>query len=118
MELSPEQIEKSHRTIKAAEIFADHADEIVAKVDELPEDHVVVAVVTSDHFFDGSHHVSRAELVERVPTLEGDGGWAMVFSAGADAEHVASRTEEMQSLARKRIEMIARIVSRRDGDTQ
>ncbi|MGI8667667.1 MAG: hypothetical protein ACR2N4_16855 [Jatrophihabitans sp.] len=115
MDLSPEQIEKSRRTIRAAEVFADNSEAIVAHVGELPADHVVVAVVTAEHDFAGVHHVSRHELVERVPALEGNDGWAMVFSAGTDHEHVASRTSEMVALAEKRIEMISRIAARR-GD--
>ncbi|MDQ2837977.1 MAG: hypothetical protein M3Y42_06630 [Actinomycetota bacterium] len=116
MDVSPEQIEKSRRTIRAAEVFANNADAIVAHVGELPEDHVVVAVVTGDYDFDGVHHVSRLELVERVPALEGPDGWAMVFSIGTDDEHVAARTTEMISLAEKRIDMISRIVARRSSD--
>jgi len=112
MEISPEQVEKSRRTIRAAGIFADHADAIVDHFRELPEDHVVVAVVTVDYVFDGVHHVAREELVERVPALEGPDGWAMVFSAGTDVEHVASRAAEMVNLAEKRIEMIERIAAR------
>jgi len=113
MDLSPQQIDRSRRTIEAARVFADNAEAIVAHVDGLPDDHVVVAVVTSDHVFDGVHHVSRQELVERVPALEGEGGWAMVFSAGADAAHIDARTAEMISLAEQRIAMIERIVAKR-----
>lgn len=113
MDVSPEQVEKSRRTIRAAGVFADNSGAIVAHVEELPADHVVVAVVTEDYRFDGVHHVSRHELVERVPALEGEQGWAMVFSAGADSEHVAARTAEMVALAEKRIEMINRITARR-----
>ena len=76
---------------------------------------MVVAVVTEDHEFAGVHHVSRLELVERVPELEGPSGWAMVFSQGTDHAHVAARTEEMISLADKRIEMISRIAGRRSN---
>jgi len=112
MDLSPEQIERSQRTIQAAGVFAEHAPVIVAEVAVLPEDHVVVAVVTADYEFAGTHHVARTELVERVPALEGDDGWAMVFSPGADEDHVAARTSEMRSLADKRIEMIRRINGR------
>ena len=112
MDVSPEQVEKSRRTIRAAAVFADNAEVIVAHVGELPEDHVVVAVVTAAYDFSGVHHVSREELVERVPALEGPGGWAMVFSAGADAEHVATRTAEMINLAEKRIEMLEKIAAR------
>jgi hypothetical protein len=114
MDVSPEQIDKSRRTIQAASVFADHADAIVEHVALLPEDHVVVAIVTADYVFDGVHHVSREELVERVPALEGP-GWAMVFSTGADTDHVATRTAEMASLAQKRIEMLERIAARKDS---
>lgn len=113
MDVSPEQIEKSRRTIRAASVFADNSDAIVTHVAELPEDHVVVAVVTEDHEFAGVHHVSRLELVEKVPALEGSDGWAMVFSPGTDDAHVTARTSEMISLAEKRIEMISRIAARR-----
>jgi hypothetical protein len=115
MDVSPEQVEKSRRTIRAAGVFAENSDAIVAHVVELPEEHLVVAVVTSEYEFGGVHHVSREELVERVPALEGLGGWAMVFSPGADSEHVAIRTAEMINLAEKRIEMLERIAARRDG---
>ncbi|MEO6703617.1 MAG: hypothetical protein ABI140_16990 [Jatrophihabitantaceae bacterium] len=115
MDVSPEQIERSRQTIRAAGVFADNAERIVAHVAELPDDHVVVAVVTADHEFAGVHHVSRLELVERVPELEGPHGWAMVFSDGADHEHIAARTSEMISLADKRIEMISRIAARRSN---
>lgn len=111
MDLSPEAIETSRRKVRAAAVFAENTDVIVAKVGELPEDHVVVAVVTADYVFHGVHHVSRTELVERVPALEGD-GWAMVFSEGADAEHVAFRTSEMANLAQKRIAMIEKLLAR------
>ena len=115
MDISPEQIEKSRRTIRAAGVFSENSEVIVAHVDLLPEDHVVVAVVTEDYLFNGVHHVARTDLVERVPALEGDNGWAMVFSPGADTEHVGVRTAEMISLAEKRIEMINRIAARRQG---
>lgn len=111
MDVSPEAIEVSRRKVRAAGVFADHAEVIVAKVIDLPADHVVVAVVTADYEFDGVHFVSRTELVERVPALEGE-GWAMVFSHGADSAHVAERTTEMANLARKRIEMIERLLAR------
>jgi hypothetical protein len=113
MDVSPEQIEKSRRTIRAAGVFADNAPAIVARVLELPDDHVVVAVVTADYVFDGVHHVAREELVRRVADLEGPNGWAMVFSPGADLDHVAGRTDEMVSLAKKRIEMLERLAARR-----
>ena len=115
MDISPEQIEKSRRTIRAAAVFAENSELIVAHVAEMPADHVVVAVVTEAYDFDGVHHVARTELVERVPALEGENGWAMVFSSGTDAAHVGIRTTEMIALAEKRIEMISRIAARRQG---
>jgi hypothetical protein len=115
MDVSFEQVEKSRRTIRAAGVFADNAGAIVARVTELPDEHVVVAVVTSDYQFGGVHHVSREELLERVTALEGPDGWAMVFSPGADADHVSARTSEMVALAEKRIEMLERIAARREG---
>jgi hypothetical protein len=115
MDVSPEQIARSRRTIQAARVFADNSEAIVAHVGQLPDDHVVVAVVTEDHVFAGVHHVSRLDLVDRVLELEGPNGWAMVFSAGADHADVTARTEEMISLADKRIEMISRIAGRRKG---
>jgi hypothetical protein len=115
MDVSPEQIEKSRRTIRAAGVFADNAEVIVARVVEVPEEHVVVAVVTHDYRFDGVHHVPRQELVEKVPALEEPGGWAMVFSPGADVEHVSSRTAEMIALAERRIAMLEKIAARSEG---
>jgi hypothetical protein len=112
MDFSPEQVEKSRRTIRAAQVFADNTDAILFHVDLVPSEHVVVAVVTGDYDFAGVHHVGRTELVERVPALEGPDGWAMVFSSGADADHVAARTAEMAALAEKRIEMLERIAAR------
>jgi hypothetical protein len=117
MEISPEQVEKSRRTIKAAGVFAENAETIVAHVDALPDEHVVVAVVTSSYDFNGVHHVSRQELVERVPALEGPDGWAMVFSPGADAEHISARTAEMIALAEKRIAMLEKIAARRSAES-
>jgi hypothetical protein len=113
MDVSPEQIERSRRTIQAARVFADNSEAILAHVNLLPEDHVVVAVVTEDHVFAGVHHVSRLDLVERVPELEGPNGWSMLFSPGADQAHVTARTDEMISIADKRIEMMSRIAGRR-----
>src|SRR3954471_24393201 len=100
MDISPEQVERSRRTIRAAAVFAENSEAIVAHVALLPDDHVVVAVVTGDYAFDGVHHVARTELVERVPALEGENGWAMVFSEGTDTAHVGERTTEMISLVR------------------
>ena len=96
------------RKVRAAGVFAEHAEVIVAALPDVPEGHVLVAVVDDDHEFTGTHHVAQDELVERVPELEA-GGWAMVFTAGADVAAVRRRTDEMADLARRRAEMITRI---------
>jgi hypothetical protein len=112
-DLSPQARERARRTVGVADVFADHAEQIEAAVADVPEGHVLVAVVDAEHRFTGTHHVSTAELVNRVTELEGPGGWAMVFSPGADAESVRRRTEEMASIAGQRVAAIDRITARR-----
>ncbi len=97
---------------RAAGVFADHAEVIVAALPDVPEGHVLVAIVDETHAFAGTHHVLQTEIVARVPELEGE-GWAMVFTEGADVQDVRRRTEEMAMLARRRAEMITRIRTRR-----
>jgi hypothetical protein len=97
---------------RAAGVFAEHADVIVAALPDVPDGHVLVAVVDDGHAFSGTHHVAQTEIVARVPELEG-AGWAMVFTAGSDADEVRRRTDEMATLARRRAEMITRILARR-----
>ena len=97
---------------RAADVFADHADVIVAALPDVPDGHVLVAVVDATHQFAGTHHVPKDEIVARVPELEGD-GWAMVFATASDVAGVRRRTDEMASLARRRAEMITRIRTRR-----
>jgi hypothetical protein len=110
---SPEARHRAGRTADAAAVFAEHAEIIVAALPEVPEGHVLVAVVNVEHSFHGTHHVPQEQIVERVPELEGDGGWAMVFTTGADVDAVRRRTEEMATIARRRAEMIDRILRRR-----
>jgi hypothetical protein len=69
--------------------------------------------VDADHAFVGTHHVSRGDLVSRVPELESDGGWAMVFSPGTSTGDVRRRTDEMASIAGQRAAAIDRIIARR-----
>lgn len=97
---------------RAAEVFAEYAEAIVAALPDVPAGHVLVAIVDENHDFAGTHHVPQTEIVVRVPELEG-GGWAMVFTEGADVDAVRRRTEEMATLARRRAEMITRIRTRR-----
>jgi len=112
-DVSPEARARARESIVVAEVFGANADEIAAAAADLAEGHVLVAVVDGTHEFAGTHHISRDELVDAVPSLEADGGWAMVFSAGADANHVRRRTAEMASIARQRVDAIDRIVRRR-----
>jgi glycine/D-amino acid oxidase-like deaminating enzyme len=112
-DLSPQAKERARRTIEVAVVFGAHADEIAAAVEDVPDGHVLVAVVDADHVFRGTHFVSKDDLVERVPALEGPDGWAMVFSPGADVGHVQRRTSDMADLAQQRVAAIERITSRR-----
>jgi hypothetical protein len=111
-DLSPEAKARAVRTIDVAAVFADNAEIIVAELPGVPEGHVLVALVDADHAFTGTHHVEKANLVERIPELEGD-GWAMVFSPGSSVADVHRRTGEMADIARARIAAIDRILSRR-----
>jgi hypothetical protein len=114
-DLSPEARDRARETVDVAEVFGANADEIAAAVAEVSAGHVVIAVVDETHGFAGTHHVSTDELVDAVPALEGDGGWAMVFSPGADVAHVRRRTAEMASIAQQRIDAINRILARREA---
>ena len=116
-DLSPEAQERARQTVIVAEVFGANAEVIVAAVADVSDEHVVVAVVDNSHEFSGTHRVSKSDLVETVPSLEADGGWAMVFSTGADVGHVRRRTAEMASIARQRVDAIERIVARRNGNS-
>jgi hypothetical protein len=109
---SPEARAGAEDKARAAGVFADHAEVIVAALPDVPDGHVLVAVVDAGHEFSGTHHVAQDEIVARVPELEGE-GWAMVFTVGTDVDAVRRRTEEMATLARRRAEMITRIQARR-----
>jgi hypothetical protein len=114
-DLSPEARTRAGRTVEVAAVFAEHADLIVASLPDVPADHVLVAVVDHTHAFAGTHHVEQAAIVERVPELEGAGGWAMVFTPGASVEDVRRRSEQMAAIATQRIAVIDRIRARREG---
>lgn len=113
VDLSPEAKARAARTIEVSAVFARHADRIVAALADVPPGHVLVAVVDREHAFVGTSHVDTAEMVERVPQLEGPGGWAMVFSPGAGVEDVLRRTADMADIAEQRIAVIDRITARR-----
>lgn len=105
--------ERAHRTVLVADVFADHAEVIVAELSDVAAGSVLVAVVDSGHAFSGMHHVERGELVQRVPELEAGGGWAMVFSPGVSAADIRKRTDEMASIAQQRAATIDRIIAKR-----
>lgn len=111
-DFSPEARMAAEGKARAAGVFGDHAEVIVAALPDVPEGHVLVAVVDPEHTFTGTHHVAEGELVVRVPELEA-GGWAMVFTSGTELDEVRRRADEMGTLARRRAEMITRILSRR-----
>jgi len=109
---SPEARAAAVDKSRAADVFAQHAEIIVAALPEVPEGHVLVAIVDPSHDFAGTHHVPQEEIAARIPELE-QGGWAMVFTPGTEVPDVHRRTEEMGTLARRRAEMIDRIAARR-----
>jgi hypothetical protein len=111
---SPEARTAAERKARAAVVFAESAEVIVAALPDVPENHVLVAIVDEGHEFTGTHHVATDDIVERVTELEGE-GWAMVFTTGSGVDDVRRRAEEMATLARRRAEMIARIQARRNG---
>lgn len=114
-DFSPQARERAQRTVIVAEVFGDHAELIVRQLPDVPEGSVLVAVVDADHAFTGTHHVAHADLPARVPELESDGGWAMVFSYPATVEDVRRRAADYAATARKRAELIDRIAARREG---
>ena len=113
---SPQARERADRTAVVAEIFGEHAELIAARLPDVPEGSVLVAVIDNDHSFAGTHHVGQAELPERIPQLEADGGWVMVFSYPATADDVRRRAAEFAATARKRAEIIDRIAARRASE--
>lgn len=113
VDLSPEAKARAARTIEVSAVFAEYAERIVAELPQVPTGHVLVAVVDHEHTFVGTHHVDTAEMVERIPALEGAGGWAMVFTPGAEVEDVLRRTADMAAIAEQRIAAIDRITARR-----
>lgn len=113
-DLSPEAKARASRTVEVAEVFAEHAETIVAALPEVPDGHVLIALVDDSHAFVGTHHVEQANMVERIPELE-QGGWAMVFTPGVTVEDVRRRTAEMADIAGQRVAAIDRILTRRSS---
>jgi hypothetical protein len=113
VDLSPEARERAGHTIAVAAVFAENAEVIIAALPDVPDAHVLVAVVDDAHAFTGMHHVPTDSLVERVPELEGR-GWAMVFPPGSTRADIQRRTRELAEINEARIAAIDRINARRD----
>ena len=114
-DFSPEARAHAERTVEVAAIFADSAELIVARLDDLPAGHVLVAVIDTDNRISGMHHVEQTNLVERIPQLEESEGRSMVFSPGSSVADVRRRTDDMAATARRRAEVIDRIAARRSS---
>jgi hypothetical protein len=112
-DFSPEARAHAERTVEVAAIFSDSAELIVARLEDVPAGHVLVAVVDLDNRVSGMHHVEQTDLVQRVPQLEATEGRSMVFSPGSSVADVRRRTEDMAATARRRAEVIDRINARR-----
>ena len=115
-DLTPAALERARQTERVAPVFGAHAAEIVAAVEELPDGHVVVAVVDGDFFFRGTNHVHTDEIIVEVERLENGDGWAMVFSAGHDEEAVLRRVEEMIKIAAARANLIEKLRAKRAAE--
>lgn len=114
-DFSPAARAHAERTVEVAAIFADNAEFLVDQLAEVPEGHVLVAVVDIDNRVSGMHHVEQTDLVERVPLLEQDDGRSMVFSPGSTVADIRRRTADMAATARRRAEIIDRINARRES---
>ena len=112
-DLSPQARTRADQTVVVAGVFADHAEVIVERLPDLPDGHVLVALVDAAQAFRGIHEVAQSDLVDRVPELETAGGWVMVFSSGTTVDDVRRRAQEMASIAQKRAAAIDRIMARR-----
>lgn len=113
VDLSPEARERAVRTTLAAPVFAGRAADIADHIRRLGVDVVLVCVVDSDLEYAGEHVVDVGDLVAEVARLEGDGGWAMVFSPGVDEAEILRRCAEMVSIATARVEVLDRVSARR-----
>lgn len=115
VDLSPEARDRAARTTLAAPVFAGQAVRIAEGITRLGVDVVLVCVVDADLKYTGQHVVEVGDLVAEVARLEGDGGWAMVFSSGVDEAEVLRRCAEMVSIAAARVQVLDRLSARREA---
>jgi hypothetical protein len=75
-DFSPEAAQRARRTIEAAGVFGDNAELIVAELADVPDEKILVALVTDDLKFNGvvqrragrmaSLATDRAAAIERI----------------------------------------------------
>lgn len=119
---SPAARDRAVDTIIAAAAFGDATTHILGACAELDDDATVVVAVVEPAgdgrrglLLSGTHYVAEADLVEKVPQLEGESGWAMVFSKSTGALDIRRRSEEMATIAEKRIAALDRIAAKRSA---
>jgi hypothetical protein len=124
-DLSPAARDRAVDTIVAAAAFGDATAPILGACAELDDEATVVVAVVEPAgegqrglLLSGVHYVGQTDLVEKVPELEGDAGWAMVFSRNTNALDIRRRCEEMASIAEKRIETLDRLAAKREARAQ
>ena len=113
-DLSPQARTRAHRTVDAAGVFADHAEVIVAALPDVPDGHVLVAVVDDGHGFGGTHHVPQDGLAERVPSsrARAAGRWSSPRASSSPTS--AGAPTRWRRWPRRRREMIDRILAKRN----
>lgn len=121
-DLSPAARDRAVNTVIAAAAFGDATTHILGAVAELDDEETVVVAVVAPAgngerglLLSGVHYVGQSDLVARVPELEGESGWAMVFSRSTGATDIARRCEEMATIAEKRIAALDRIAAKREA---
>ncbi|MHA3702996.1 hypothetical protein ACXR2U_12530 [Jatrophihabitans sp. YIM 134969] len=121
-DMSPAARDRAVDTVIAAAAFGDATSHILGACAELDDEQTVVVAVVEPAgegrrglLLSGCHYVGQTDLVEKVPELEGDAGWAMVFSRSTNALDIRRRTEEMATIAEKRIAMLDRINAKREA---
>ena len=124
-DMSPAARDRAVDTVIAAAAFGDAATHILGACAELADEETVVVAVVEHAgegqrglLLSGVHYVGQQDLVEKVPELEGEAGWAMVFSKTTGALDIRRRCEEMATIAEKRIAALDRIAAKREAREQ
>jgi hypothetical protein len=109
--LTRDAVERTRRTIHAAEVLHDRARAIARICTGARAGQVVVAVVEPDGVFGGAWPIERAEVSDRLGPLE-DGGWTLLFDAGTGVAEIEERSMTMARLAFRRWEAMRRWAAR------